>query len=131
MTARLILSAGMLTALAVVMAVRRRAFDSGSPPVRAAIMISLIRRVKTLPRLASSAAFLCLIVAHLLCPDIEKPQDSVTFEDNRSGGDRRQESGVRVFIPFHPILLAAYLRARFFSCSLLALRCPGVFSRCR
>src|SRR5256885_13194808 len=89
------LSAGMLTALAAVMAVRRRALASGSPPVRAAIMISLIRRVKVLPRLASRAAFLCLIVAHLLCPDIEKPQGSVTFEDNKSvTGTRRAESGL-------------------------------------
>jgi len=30
-----------------------------------AMLISLIRRVKILPRLASSAPFLCLIVAHL------------------------------------------------------------------
>src|SRR5436305_13915081 len=34
------------------------------------MVISLIRRVKILPRLASSAPFLCLIVAHLLWPDI-------------------------------------------------------------
>jgi hypothetical protein len=27
--------------------------------------------VKTFPRFESSAAFLCLMVAHLLCPDIE------------------------------------------------------------
>jgi hypothetical protein len=26
-----------------------------------------------LPRLASVAAFLCLIVAHLECPDMDKP----------------------------------------------------------
>src|SRR5437660_13587 len=86
MMARFMLSAGMLTALAAVTAVRRRALASGSPPVRAAIMISLIRRVNVLPRLASRAAFLCLIVAHLLCPDIEKPQRSVTSEDNKSAG---------------------------------------------
>jgi hypothetical protein len=29
--------------------------------------------VKILPRLASVAAFLCLIVAHLECPDMDKP----------------------------------------------------------
>src|ERR1700730_4462825 len=71
--ARLMLSAGMLTALAAVIAVRSRGFMSGSPPLRAAIMISLIRRVKILPRLASSAPFLCLIVAHLEWPDMELP----------------------------------------------------------
>jgi hypothetical protein len=65
MMARLILSAGMLAALAAAMAVRRRAFPSGSPPLRAAIEISLMIRVKTLPRLASAAAFLCLIDDHL------------------------------------------------------------------
>src|ERR1700735_5440338 len=34
------------------------------------MVISLIRRVKILPRLASSAPFLCLIVAHLEWPDM-------------------------------------------------------------
>ena len=33
-------------------------------------MISLMMRVKIFPRLASVAAFLCLIVAHLEWPDI-------------------------------------------------------------
>ena len=41
-----------------------RAFEAGSPPPRAAMTISLISRVKIFPRLASSAAFLCLIVCH-------------------------------------------------------------------
>ena len=35
------------------------------------MVISLIRRVNILPRLASSAPFLCLIVAHLEWPDME------------------------------------------------------------
>jgi len=43
------------------------------PPMREAIVISRIRRVKTRPRLASVAAFLCLIVAHFECPDITIP----------------------------------------------------------
>src|SRR6185312_12496462 len=69
--ARLMLSEGMFSALAASTAVRRRGLDSTSPPpARAAMAISLIKRVKILPRLASVAAFLCLIVAHLLCPDI-------------------------------------------------------------
>src|SRR5438477_10353476 len=64
-------SAGMLAALASPITERRRGFMSGSPPpLRAAIVISLMRRVKILPRLASSAPFLCLIVAHLLWPDM-------------------------------------------------------------
>src|SRR5438477_12279079 len=68
--ARLMLSAGMFSALAAVTALRRRGFLSGSPPLLAAMAISLIRRVKILPRLASSAPFLCLIVAHFEWPDM-------------------------------------------------------------
>src|SRR5690348_4174106 len=65
------LSAGMFSAFAARMAVRRRGLASGSPPpMRAATVISLIILVKILPRLASSAPFLCLIVAHFECPDI-------------------------------------------------------------
>src|SRR6202012_225392 len=72
--ARLMLSAGMFSALAAAMAVRRRGLPSGSPPPPlAAMVISLIRRVKILPRLASSAPFLCLIVAHFEWPDIHEP----------------------------------------------------------
>src|SRR5512142_3222371 len=67
------LSAGMFSALAAAIAVRRRGFMSGSPPLLAAIAISLMRRVKILPRLASSAPFLCLIVAHFEWPDISRP----------------------------------------------------------
>ena len=64
MIAFLMLSEGMETFLAARMAVRSRGLPSGSPPERAAIWISLIRRVNVFPRLASMAAFLCLIVAH-------------------------------------------------------------------
>src|SRR5450759_1467872 len=72
--ARLMLSAGMFSAFAATMAVRRRGFMSGSPPDLAAIAISLMRRVKILPRLASSAPFLCLMVAHFEWPDIAVPR---------------------------------------------------------
>src|SRR5437016_202666 len=69
--ARLMLSAGMFSALAAAMAVRRRGFPSGSPsPLLAAMVISLIRRVNILPRFASNAPFLCLIVAHFEWPDM-------------------------------------------------------------
>src|SRR6266571_6726331 len=69
--ARLMLSAGMLTDLAFSTAVRRRGFELGSPPPRrAAIDISRMILVKILPRLASRAPFLCLMEAHLECPDI-------------------------------------------------------------
>src|SRR2546425_5413793 len=69
--ARLMLSSGMLTDLAFSTAVRRRGFELASPPPRrAAIDISRMILVKTLPRLASRAPFLCLMEAHLECPDI-------------------------------------------------------------
>ena len=69
--ARVMLSAGMFAALALSNTVRSRGFESGSPPPRrAAIVISRMSFVKTLPRFASSAPFLCLMVCHLECPDI-------------------------------------------------------------
>src|SRR5262245_41825732 len=70
--ARSIVSFGMFPALASLTALRRRGFWFGSPlpPERAAIVISLIHLVKSFPRLASSAPFLCLIVCHFECPDI-------------------------------------------------------------
>src|SRR5580658_706220 len=69
--ARLMLSAGMFSAFAAAIAVRRRGLPSGSPPPPlAAMVISLMRRVKILPRLASVAPFLCLIVAHFEWPDM-------------------------------------------------------------
>src|SRR5918999_2029841 len=72
--ARLILSAGMLTDFASAMIVRSRGLLSGSPPLaRAATVSSLMMRVKTLPRLASAAPFLCLMVCHLEWPDMAEP----------------------------------------------------------
>src|SRR5262245_5875541 len=65
------LSEGMLFALASAMIVRSRGLVSASPPpARAATVNSLISRVKILPRLASAAPFLCLMVCHLEWPDI-------------------------------------------------------------
>src|SRR5213593_1788783 len=69
--ARSMLSFGMLFALASATAARRRGLPTTSPPpMRAATVISLRMRVKTLPRFASAAPFLCLMVDHLLWPDI-------------------------------------------------------------
>src|SRR5438876_6702089 len=69
--ARWIVSDGILEFLAVVTAVRRRGFASGSPPpIRAAEVSSRMSLVNALPRRASTTAFLCLIEAHLECPDI-------------------------------------------------------------
>jgi hypothetical protein len=62
-------SFGMLPALASEIALRSRALASGSPPpVRAATVSSLMNLVKSLPRLASSAPFLCLMECHFECP---------------------------------------------------------------
>src|SRR5579859_1408216 len=69
--ARLMLSAGIFSDLAARMAVRSRGLESGSPLLmRAATVISLISLVNIFPRRASSAPFLCLMVAHFECPDI-------------------------------------------------------------
>ena len=69
-------SAGMLTALASATMVRSRGFISGSPPpLRAATVNSLMTRVNTLPRFASAAPFLCLIVCHLEWPDMAELQE--------------------------------------------------------
>src|SRR5512144_18639 len=44
--------------------------DGAPPPVRAATSTFLIRRAKSLPRRASTTAFLCFVVAHFEWPDI-------------------------------------------------------------
>ena len=68
------LSAGMFTDFASATIVRSRGLLSMSPPpARAATVNSLMMRVKTLPRLASAAPFLCLMVCHLEWPDMADP----------------------------------------------------------
>src|SRR5919201_956375 len=86
--ARLMLSAGMLTDLASAMIVRSLGLLSGSPPpLRAATVNSLMIRVKTLPRLASAAPFLCLIVCHLEWPDMAKTPENTREKDSTTPGD--------------------------------------------
>jgi hypothetical protein len=69
--ARSMFSLGMLAARALSIARRSRGLPAGSaPPWREAIESSRISWVKSLPRFASEAAFLRLIVAHLEWPDI-------------------------------------------------------------
>src|SRR6185369_13411283 len=73
--ARSILSAGMLTALAASIAVRRRGLPPGSPPpALAATVISRIALVQEAPRFWSAIAFLRLICFHLLWPAIPLPR---------------------------------------------------------
>src|SRR4051794_22270614 len=65
------LSFGMLTSRALSIAYRSLRLASGSPPPwRAAMMIARLSLLNSLPRLASIAPFLCLIVAQCECPDI-------------------------------------------------------------
>src|SRR4029078_5057100 len=85
------LSAGMLTALASAMTVRKRGLLSGSPPpLRAATVSSLMMRVNIFPRLASRAPFLCLMVCHLEWPDIHQ-----TPENTRKTGPQILPRGDR------------------------------------
>src|ERR1043166_1430511 len=96
----------MLAALASSTALRSRGFLSGSPPpIRAAMMISRIIRVKILPRLASSAPLLRLIVAHFEWPDINRPQ----MADKRHSGGHTSTCGIRAE---HPIIALDFGRKR-------------------
>src|SRR3954464_2852252 len=53
-------------------------FPAGSPPPsRAATMIARESLEKSLPRFASAAPFLCLMLDHLLCPDIQLLPDEI------------------------------------------------------
>src|SRR5436853_7512194 len=92
------LSAGIFKAFASLIALRRRALASWSPPpMRAAIVISLMSLVNMRPRLASMAPFLCLMLCHLEWPDIDyslicavfRLQFSTDLEGRGKGGNLR------------------------------------------
>src|SRR5437763_7702252 len=88
--ARSIVSLGMLFAVALSHARRRRGFAFGSPPPRrAATVISLMRRVKILPRFASVAALRCLMFAHLLWPAMRCRLNRVLEAANYTRDTRR------------------------------------------
>src|ERR1700737_488519 len=85
--ARSMLSAGMFTSLAFCMARRRRKLPVGSgPPSRADTVSSRATLVKSWPGRASTTAFLCLIPAHLLCPDIGPPGSNECSNSNSESG---------------------------------------------
>src|SRR5215470_19733740 len=70
-TARSMLSFGTELFLAFWIASYSVGLPAGSPPpVRAATSMFLISLANSLPRLASTTAFLCLVVAHLEWPDM-------------------------------------------------------------
>src|SRR6187402_427881 len=72
------LSFGIELSRAFWIAVARVALPSGSaPPSRAATMIARESFEKSLPRLASAAPFLCLMLDHLLCPDMHLLPDEI------------------------------------------------------
>src|SRR5580692_8511176 len=84
----------MFSFLPARIAVRKRGLELGSPPpMRAAMVISRITRVKTRPRLASVAAFLCLIVAHFECPDMRRPL--FRFRDRKGQPTRRRPRAIK------------------------------------
>src|SRR3954471_7689498 len=65
------LSLGMDASLALRIASSNAGLPTGSPPPsRAATMIARVSLEDCLPRLESTIAFLCLMLAHLECPDI-------------------------------------------------------------
>src|SRR6188472_3721613 len=74
---------------------------SGSPPpVRAATSMFLMSLANSLPRLASIAAFLCLVVAHLEWPDIvlllvRRPRAPCRRTARAPGGPRSAQNGTR------------------------------------
>src|SRR5436190_772361 len=99
-------SAGMFAAFASPMIVRKRGFMSGSPPpARAATVNSLMMRVKILPRLASSAPFLCLMDAHFECPDMPEtlPLFGQDDPDIRVRAALRAAAQLRVVVVLAPI----------------------------
>src|SRR6187551_3789047 len=94
--ARSMLSLGIELSRAFWIAVARVALASGSgPPSRAATMIARESLEKSLPRFASAAPFLCLMVDHLLCPDTHRLRDQLEepFVDPRIVGQLGVERG--------------------------------------
>src|SRR5882672_6690250 len=96
----------MLLSKALSTARRRRGFMSGSPPpIRAATVISLMSRVKILPRFASWRPLRCWMFAHLLCPAIwvsccfvlayERENVMVTFASRPSPERKSLRSALR------------------------------------
>src|ERR671938_424038 len=74
LTARSMLSFGTEDFFAFWMASYSVGLPPGSPPpVRAATSMFLMSLANILPRLASTTAFLCLVVAHFEWPDIALP----------------------------------------------------------
>src|SRR6516164_3810799 len=93
LTARSMLSLGTEDFLAFWIASKSVGLPAGSPPpVRAATSTFLISRAKSLPRFASTTAFLCLVVAHLEWPDIDRYPSLRMRADGPPGGHRDEQA---------------------------------------
>src|SRR5690606_11952265 len=100
--ARSMLSFGMFAALALAMKVRSRGLNWGSPPFRAASVISFAIALKIFPRFASIAALCRLVVAHLLCPDIQGNWLVNYRKSAREGDFYRRGAQWESGLAFHP-----------------------------
>src|SRR5665647_785237 len=61
---------------------------TSAPPSRAATVMPRESLENSLPRLASSLPFLCLMVAHLECPDTRTPPPFSAVDGRRDGAAR-------------------------------------------
>src|SRR4051795_8426592 len=90
------LSLGTELFFAFWMASYRVGLPAGSPPpVRAATSMFLMSLANILPRLASTTAFLCLVVAHLEWPDIALPPNT----SGENAADHLDEQAVHADVP--------------------------------
>src|SRR6476469_10652848 len=78
--------------------------DRSPPPVRAATSMFLISLANSLPRLASMAAFLCLVVAHLewpltVLPRVPHHVAEIRVDARVAGQFRMERRGQQVGLP--------------------------------
>src|SRR6059058_6097043 len=115
--ARSMLSLGTDDFLAFWIASYSVGLPSGSPPpVRAATSMFLISLANSLLRLASTTAFLCLVVAHLEWPLMCCPSRCLRIADECAG-----PGSARGGRPWQAVALAGRRRS---------YRCPGRFPEC-
>src|SRR5487761_815485 len=109
LTARSMLSFGTELFLAFWIASNRVGLPVGSPPpVRAATSTFLISLANSLPRLASTTAFLCLVVAHLEWPLIVLTAPSRCLRKAYARADPESARGGR---PWQAVALAGRRRS--------------------
>src|SRR3954467_12394800 len=105
LTARSMLSLGTELDFALAMASASVGLPAGSPPpVRAATSTFLISFAKSLPRRASTTAFLCFVVAHLEWPLTDfplsrSPRRAGAREGHPTARDGRQWRAVPAAVP--------------------------------